>query len=289
MCRVNLNSSGRVEGDTSIIARPDGSFYNFNGGENYEDVASLIAARPELSVNGCYAAPQGSQKKKEITTTLPDSIKAWLPKKELLMPLLQDYIPFVKPNFCYISNVVRVAGNGELGIIFKDPDNKKTVVSAHYRYRDFKTNKRSWRMLSGSSGFAFAAIPAGDDGYVYATFGSGDYLVCRVLGLRYLCFGSDTSVSKKSPYTQSIGRIIGAGCRRKPIIRVIADNDESGQKVIPRLKSMGFRVQSFNWAGAFAGVDTAKWDLRDIAKHFEDAGHSEDYVYDFIRDGSNYA
>ena len=48
----------RVAGNNSIIARPDGSFFDFNGSINYKDPEDLLKAHSELIAgSGDYIPP----------------------------------------------------------------------------------------------------------------------------------------------------------------------------------------------------------------------------------------
>lgn len=188
-------------------------------------------------------------------------------------------------------NVIALSDNGKLAVLFREPQDglkQRKYTALHYRTYDKDKNKEKFWMIKGSDSFAFDAIPADEAGYVYVTFGTGDYLVCRLLGLRYLCFGSDNAVSKNLPHVAAIKKIISAGHRHGVVLRVIADNDVSGAKTVTALAAHGFSVEAFDWDSAITAVDTTGCDLRGLTEFFYKKGFTLDDVYDFVTDDQFY-
>lgn len=284
---MNIALKGdRVANDVSIIAHANGSFYDFNGSQFYRDISQLLEAKPHLAVNGEYTPPKVDQEScKEKGEGLIDEVKSWsFTIGELDRKLIQ-YIPFAKGNLQTLRNATALARNGELAVKFRDKD-KREIEAVHYRTKI--ADRYEWRVLKGSDAFAYEALPAGEDGFVYAVFGAGDFLTAKILGLRYLAFGSDIAISKNSSKIESFKSTINAGGKRPTKIRLIFDNDDSGRRTIESFAEKGFDVYPFTWSAAFPNLDTKKWDLRDIGNHFEKLGFSAEDVYEFVTDSRFY-
>lgn len=285
---MNIELKGdRVANDVSIIAHANGSFYDFNGSQYYVNVLALLDAKPYLAANGVYEPPEADKGvAKEKSVGLLEEVAGWSYGRAFLDLKLIEYIPFSNTNIQTLRNTTALARNGELAVIFRDK-NKREIEAVHYRTK--VADRYEWRVLKGSDAFAYEALPAGQDGFIYAVFGAGDYLTAKILGLRYLAFGSDIAISKNSSKIESFKSTINAGGKRPTKIRLIFDNDDSGRKTIESFAEKGFEVYPFEWSTAFPNLDTKKWDLRDIGNHFKKLGFDSEDVYDFVTDSRFYS
>jgi len=249
---IEINENRMVIGLKRVIANPDGTFYDMKNRIRYGSEKQLLKKYPDIA--------SGSSKYVPPSKCMPKTVKSptiapvdWRKGTKRLKQILKGYLPFIDTKFSKIKDDIYIAANGKLGVMFED--------SAHYKTPD------GWRMLKLSNGKAYKMTTGVK--ILYTTFGTGDYLVSKMLDLPMLAFGSD-SASKND--------INGNGI----ILKVIQDNDESGFSTLQNLAAMGFDIHYFDWDNNF-DFNTNKWDLRDIANHiskesWEDVSDTRDFI-----------
>lgn len=276
---ISLELRGnRVAGNNSIVAREDGSFYDFNGSVNYHDHNALLRTHPGLSVRGgTYTPPKESSSpvhnSREVTQ------KALRMKARFNQKALDAYLPFYD-----ISRIISNVGftfDGELAVFMWKPTSSGAPPGAHYSICQYRGDERAkWMSLKGSDAKTVESIVA-DDSPVYVTFGMGDFLILKSTGLNFMCFAGD-GAAKNSPYMDYIKKKVGDRC-----IRLIADNDFSGRQTAKYLRSYGFNVKMFDW-GRLGDLVKLKMDLRDLAGIIKSRGGNLDDLTELLTTGTLY-
>ncbi len=247
----------RVALNTSILARADGSFYDFNGSVNYHTIKELLKVHPELATGGLYKPPKDEQDLRDGHNHKAVSEASSRLKSAFKIQSLADYLPFGKLEFIQ-SNVGTTPG-GDLSVSMWRPTFGGAKVGTHYGLCQYRGNsKAKWMSTKGSDAKCVESMIFDDNAPIYATFGMGDFLLLKSMRINYLCFGGDGAV-KNSPHIKYIQNAVGTR-----VIRVIADNDVSGRETALYLKSYGFKVETFNWK-KLGELAKPKMDLRDLA------------------------
>ena len=268
----------RVIGNNSIIAREDGSFFDFNGSVNYRDHKTLIRAHPELAVKGgSYSPPKESSSpthnSREVTQ------KALRMKARFNQKTLDAYLTLYDMNRI-ISNI-GFTYDGELAVFMWKTTASGALSGAHYSICQYRGDERAkWMSLKGSDAKTIESIVT-DDSPVYVTFGMGDFLILKSTGLNYMCFAGD-GAAKNSPYVGYMKSKVG-----NRSIRLIADNDYSGRKTVKYLRSYGFDVEMFDW-GRLGDLVKLKMDLRDLAGIIKSGGGNLDDLTELLTTGEMY-
>ncbi len=276
----NIELSGdRVALNTSILARADSSFYDFNGSVNYPTIKELLVAHPELTTGGSYKPPKDDcdlgvghnyKKVSETSQQLKNSFK---------LKALSDYLPFGKLDL--IQSNVGTTRDGNLAVMMWRPTSGGAKVGEHYGLCQYRGNpKAKWMSIKGSDSKCCESQVFSTD-YVYTTFGMGDFLLLKSMNLNYLCFAGDGAV-KNSPHIQFIQNKVGTRT-----IRVIADNDKSGRETASHLRSYGFTVEVFNWK-KLGGLAKPKMDLRDLGWIIKSEGGELNDLKKLITQGAIY-
>ncbi len=267
----------RIAGNNSILARSDGSFYDFNGSINYPSVQSLLKDHPELGAgNGNYIPPnkgQTSSHNSRAVTKAAQTMKSQFKHKPL-----EQYLPFY--DYERIQSNVGTANNGELAVFMWRPTLYGSSRGSHYGIAQYRGDPRAkWMSIKGSNSKNFEYMML-NDSYIYSTFGMGDFLLLKSTGLNYMCFAGD-GAAKNSPYTELMKNKVGS---RE--VRLIADNDPSGQKTAGYLRKYGLKVKVFDW-NLFKKAEK-KMDLRDLAWQLKDLGGDIDTLTNLITRGNLY-
>jgi len=268
----------RVVGNNSIIAREDGSFFDFNGSLNYRDYKTLLQTHPELEVEGgSYSPPKESSSpthnSREVTQ------KALRMKARFNQKALDVYLPLYDMNRI-ISNI-GFTYDGELAVFMWKTTSSGAPPGAHYSICQYRGDERAkWMSLKGSDAKTVEAIVT-DDSPVYVTFGMGDFLILKSTGLNYMCFAGD-GAAKNSPYIDYMKSKVG-----QRTIHLIADNDFSGRKTAKYLRSYGFDVKMFDW-GRLGDLVKLKMDLRDLAGIIRSRGGNLDDLTELLTTGELY-
>ena len=251
---VEINGD-RVAGDNSILARGDGSFFDFNGSINYLNVEELLEAHPTLGTgSGKYTPPAhlGTNPTHDTTAVSKAAqalIAAFKPH------VLKAYLPFY--DYEKIRSNVGTTYDNNLAVAMWRPTNGGSKPGTHIGLCQYRGTAVKWMSIKGSDSKCCEA-QVFNNGYVYSSFGMGDFLLLKSTGLNYLCFGGD-GAAKNSPYAEYMQKKIGSRT-----IRLIADNDESGRSTAGYLRSYGFKTEVFNWK-KLGDLSTPKMDLRDLA------------------------
>ncbi len=267
----------RVTGNNSILARSDGSFYDFNGSINYPSVYSLLKVHPELKVgSGNYIPPHKDQTSSHSSRVVTKA--AQIMKSQFKYKPLDQYLPFY--DYERIQSNVGTAYNGELAVFMWRPTLYGSARGSHYGIAQYRGDPRAkWMSIKGSNSKNFEYMML-NDSYVYATFGMGDFLLLKSTGLNYMCFAGDGG-AKNSPYIELMKKKVSS---RE--IRLIADNDPSGQKTAGYLRKYGFKVKVFEWD--FLKKAEKKMDLRDLGWQLKNLGGDIDTLKNFITRGDLY-
>ncbi len=246
----------RVAGNTSILARDDGSFWDFNGSVNYRNVSELLKAFGDLeSGDGKYTPPAG------INTNLTHSARdvttaAQRFRSSIKTASLDEYLPFY--SWDRIQSNVGTTYSGDLAVMMWRPTTGGAPRGTQYGLCQYRgSTKAKWMSIKGSDSKVVESLVQ-DRGPVYTTFGMGDFLLLKSTGLNYMCFGGD-GASRNSPYVNYMKAKVGTRD-----IRLIADNDSSGKSTADYLRSYGFTVKVFNWK-KLGELAKPKMDLRDLA------------------------
>ena len=267
----------RVAGNNSILARADGSFFDFNGSVNYRSHHSLLRAHPELSSGGGKYIPpnqdRSSTHNSRAVTKVAQQMKAQFKHRPL-----EQYLPFY--NYDRIQSNVGIAYNGELAIFMWRPTLSYANRGSHYGIAQYRGDPRAkWMSVKGSDSKTVESIVTNNSA-VFCTFGMGDFLILKSTGLNYMCFAGDGG-AKNSPYVEFMKNQVGS---RK--IRLIADNDPSGQKTACYLRKYGFDVKVFDWNLLKKAEN--KMDLRDLAWQLKNFGGDIDTLKNLITRGDLY-
>ncbi len=276
MAAIELRGN-RVAGNNSILARPDGSFYDFNGSVNYRNYHSLLRAHPELgSGSGAYIPPNKGQSSTHDNRSVTKAVQQM--KSQFNLAPLKEYLPFF--DLARIQSNVGTSYNGYLAVFMWRPVLSGSDRGSHYGIAQFRGDPRAkWMSIKGSDAKNVESQVM-DDSPVYVTFGMGDFLILKSAGLNYMCFAGDGG-ARNSPYTNYMKNRIGSRD-----IRLIADNDESGKKTVGYLKKYGFKVKAFNWS--YLKSEEEKMDLRDLAWQVKDHGGDLNILNEIITRGELY-
>jgi len=276
---VSLEIRGdRVVGNNSIIAREDGSFYDFNGSINYRNYKTLLQTHPELSVpGGTYSPPKESSSpthnSREVTQ------KALRMKARFNQKALDVYLPIY--DMSRIISNIGFTFDGELAVFMWRPTSSGAPPGSHYGICQYRGDERAkWMSVIGADAKTVEAFVT-DESPVYVTFGMGDFLTLKSTGLNYMCFAGD-GAAKNSTYADYMKSKVG----NRPI-RLIADNDFSGRKTAQYLRSYGFDVKMFDW-GRLGDLVKLKMDLRDLAEIIKSRGGNLDDLTELLTTGELY-
>lgn len=267
----------RVAGNNSILARSDGSFFDFNGSVNYPSVRSLLKVYPELEVgSGNYVPPNKSYTSNHNSKAVTKAAQEM--KSQFNHKPLEQYLPFY--DYERIQSNVGTAYNGELAVFMWKVTLFGSIRGSHYGIVQYRGDPRAkWMSIKGSDSKNFEYMIS-NDSPVYATFGMGDFLLLKSTGLNYMCFAGDGG-AKNSPYIEVMKKKVSS---RE--IRLIADNDPSGQKTAGYLRKYGFKVKVFDW-GLLKKAEK-KMDLRDLAWQLKNFGGDINTLKNLITRGDLY-
>ncbi len=276
MPAIELNRD-RVVGNNSILARADGSFFDFNGSINYRSYHSLLRAHPELSSGGGKYIPpnheRSSTHNSRAVTKAAQQMKSQFKRKPL-----EQYLPF--HDYSRILSNVGTTYNGELAVFMWRPTLSYANRGSHYGIAQYRGDPRAkWMSIKGSDSKNIESVTLNENP-IYSTFGMGDFLLLKSTGLNYLCFAGDGG-AKNSPYVEFMKKQVGS---RE--IRLIADNDPSGQKTASYLRKYGFDVKVFDWNLLKKAEN--KMDLRDLAWQLKDLGGNINTLKNLITRGNLY-
>ena len=268
----------RVVSNNSIIAREDGSFFDFNGSVNYRDYKALLQTHPELEVEGgSYSPPKESSLPKHDYRAVTQ--KALRMKARFNQKALNTYLPLY--DMSRIISNVGFTFDGGLAVFMWRTTTGGASSGAHYGICQYRGDERAkWMSLKGSDAKTVESIVT-DDSPVYITFGMGDFLILKSTGLNYMCFAGD-GAARNSPYADYMKSKVGSR-----IIRLIADNDFSGRKTAQYLRSYGFDVKMFDW-GRLGDLVKLKMDLRDLAGIIKSRGGNLDDLTELLTTGELY-
>lgn len=252
----------RVAGNNSILARADGSFFDFNGSVNYSNVQSLLKVHPELmSGNDGYKPPSqdySSAHDSRAVTEVAQQMKARFTYRPL-----EQYLPLYDYN--QIQSNVGNTYSGELAVFMWKPTLLGATRGSHYGIAQYRGDPRAkWMSIKGSDSKNVESMVFNENP-IYTTFGIGDFLLLKSTGLNYMCFAGDGG-AKNSPHKKYMECSVG-----NRTIRLIADNDSSGQETVNYLRSYGFKVKVFGWK-QLGDLAEPKMDLRDLAKMIKSRG-----------------
>ncbi len=269
----------RVAGNPSILARDDGSFWDFNGSVNYRNITELLKAFNDLqSGDGKYAPPAGlnanlTHSARDVTTAAQGF------RSRIKTASLDAYLPFY--NWNRIQSNVGTTYSGDLAVMMWRPTKGGASRGTQYGLCQYRgSDKAKWMSIKGSDSKCVESMVM-DAGPVYTTFGMGDFLTLRSMGLNYMCFGGD-GASKNSPYVE----YMKAKVRTREIL-LIADNDTSGNGTADYLRSYGFTVKVFNWK-KLGELAKPKMDLRDLGWMFKSEGGELEDLKKLITQGKMY-
>ena len=273
---VDVDHKGNLLLDKSIYSFSNGSFYDHSGSIHYKNITHLLAERPELAVEGIFKPeyrPSSKQDFKKVTFI------SQLFKQQFQFTSLDDYLPFY--NYERIRSNVGTTDDGNLTIMMWRPTLHGARRGEHYGACQFRGGEAKWTYLKGCDskcveGMTFNSNP------IYVVFGAGDFVLLKSLGINFLGFLSDGAI-KNTPHEDYIKSKVG-----KRIVRIIADNDESGHSVIFSFLEMKFDVEVFNWSLFSDAIAKDKADLRDLA-YFVKANNGDfDDLVNFVTNDKYY-
>ena len=273
---VDVDHKGNLLLDKSIYSFANGSFYDHSGSIHYKNIAHLLAERPELAVEGVFKPEYRQSSKQDLKKV---TYISQLFKQQFQELSLSSYLPFY--DLERISSNVGTTDDGNLTIMMWRPTLHGARRGEHYGACQFRGGEAKWTYLKGCDSKCVEGITFNSEP-IYVVFGAGDFILLKSLGVNFLGFFSDGAI-KNTPHEEYIKNKIG-----KRIVRIIADNDDSGQNVISSFSEMKFQVEVFNWSLFNSAISKEKADLRDLGHFVKNNSGGIDDLTSFITNNKYY-